>query len=47
MFQDFKIELENVFETFTQKNTLLLSLEKQFPNNLFLKGLPSWNVDLS
>jgi hypothetical protein len=48
MFQEFKTELENVFECQSMyRNDLLTALENQFPHNLMLKGFPSWNVPLA
>ena len=47
-YQEFKTELENIFQlpSLTYQE-LQLSLERQFPQNLLLKGFPSYNVSVS
>lgn len=54
LYQDFKVELENIFEKASSiidssegnTNDIRSSLERQFPHNLMLKGFPTWNVKL-
>lgn len=47
-FQEFRTELENIFQNSSALTPadIHASLERQFPNNLMLKGFKSWNVSL-
>eukprot|EP00347_Sterkiella_histriomuscorum_P017580 403348792 len=50
-YQEFKVELENIFERSNQNQIadqdLRFQLAKQFPQNLLLKGLSTWNVPIN
>lgn len=46
-FQEFRVELENIFECEKPHHgDLRAALERQFPQNLLIKGYPTWNVKL-
>jgi hypothetical protein len=48
LFQEPDVAVESIYELSEQgRHNLALSLEKQFVNNMLLKGQRTWNVPLA